>query len=338
MKKLLLKIIAYKKRRSQFNPKTFKSVLIRPIGNAVGDAVTLTAILRQIKTAFPKTKTGVFVTERNIQVLENCPFADVLIPLTPLSYLKNRKKWDVFLDCTPTFTTKNILLDYILAPRYNICFSKQDKKIYNKNSVKNYDFYADVPNTAHITELLNFTPFAPFVKSINSKYFVEEDLPTLSKMQKLWPANRIKILLAPRGSNKMINKKDLEGIVLALKKKYQDKLAFLMLNAKDSYFLEGVEISPKLNLKEYFMLIKSADIVIAVDSANVHLANAFNIPVTAVYANSPAATLWAPLPGTESFVIMPEVRQNSNTVIDGFDIKSVISATERFINKRLLGL
>lgn len=335
MKKLLLKLFADKKRKAVFNPNGLKSVLIRPVGNAIGDAITMTAILKQLKTAFPSIKTGVFVTERNIQALEGCPFADKLIPLKAISYLKNRKKWDVFLDFTPTFTTKNIILDYFLAPRCAICFSKQDKKIYNKNTVKNYDFYADAPKTAHITELLSFTPFAPYVKDIKPGYFIKENQAALKKARSLWPEGKIKILLAPRGSNKEISKKDLGIIVSALKDKYRGNLSFLMLNAKDSYSLEGVKTAPPLNLREYFMLVKSADAVIAVDSASVHIANAFDVPAAAVYANSPAAKRWAPLKGSKSLVIMPESEQESNTAIDGFDVMRAVSAAEYFIKAML---
>lgn len=335
MKKLLLKLFADKKIKAVFNPKGLKSVLIRPVGDAIGDAITLTAILKQLKTAFPGVKTGIFVTDRNRQALEGCPFADKLIPLKTASYFKNRNKWDVFIDCTPTFTTKNIMLDYALSPRYTICFAKRDKKIYNKNTVRNYDFYADIPQAAHITELLSFTPFAPYVKDIKPEYFIKENPSALKKARSLWPGGKIRILLAPRGSNREISKKDLGIIVSDLKDKYREKLFFLMLNANNSYTLEGVKTAPVLNLNEYFMLVKSADAVIAVDSASVHIANAFNVPVAAVYANSPAAELWAPLKSSKSFVIMPPVRQNSNTIIDGFDVNEAVKAAEYFIKAML---
>lgn len=335
MKKLLLKLFADKKGKAVFNPKGLKSVLIRPVGDAIGDAITLTAILKQLKTAFPGVKTGVFVTDRNRPVLEGCPFADELIPLKTVSYFKNRNKWDIFIDCTPTFTTKNIILDYVLAPRYTICLTKRDKKIYNKNTVRNYDFYADMAKTAHITEILSFTPFAPYVKDIKPEYFIKENSAAINKVRGLWPEGKIRILLAPRGSNREISKKDLGIIVSALKDKYREKISFLILNAKDSYALEGVKTTPVLNLNEYFMLVKSADVVIAVDSASVHIANAFNVPVAAVYANSPATKLWAPLKSSRSFVIMPPVRQNSNSLIDGFDVNEAIKAAEYFIKAML---
>lgn len=335
MKKLLLKLFAAKKTKAEFNPQTIKSILLRPIGDAIGDAVTMTYVLKQLKTAFPGVKTGVFVTERNRMALEGCPFADELIPSKPASYFKNRKKWDIFLDCTPTFTTKNILLDYALAPRYTVCFAKEDKKIYNKNTVNNYDFYAVVPPGEHITRILSFTPLAPYVREAKSGYFIKEDASALKTARALWPEGKIKILLAPRGSNRQISKKDLSFIVSALEEKYPGKLAFLLLNAKDSYVLDNVQTAPALNLRQYFMLVKSADVLIAVDSASVHIANAFDVPVTAVYANSPAAELWAPLKGSRSFVIMPPERQNSNTAIDGFDANLAIKAAEHFIEAML---
>lgn len=333
MKKLLLKICANKKQNTTFDFSKVNSVLIRPIGAGIGDAVVLTAVLKQLKNAYPTIKIGVLASKRNEEVFKNNPLVDILLKDTFLTYLKNYKKWQVFIDYRPTFTTKNIIFDFLLAPTYTICMQKEDKKYYTKDTVKNYDFYAFKSNEpTHMNQVLTLTPLAKFVDTSTPKYYLQHDEKMYQQLLKLWPSNKVKILLSPNGSNKKINQEDLKKIILKLQEIYGTKITFLMANT--SYpFVMDMKLAPKLNLKDYCMLVETADIIIAVDSATVHIANAFNKKLVAVYANSPERFLWAPLQGSISTMIVSRIISRENTLIDGFDTDEVVDAVTDLIKE-----
>ncbi len=122
--------------------------------------MVLSAVISQLKQAYPSGKIGVLVTSRNHFVFEHIPGISVCLEDKPLTYFKQHKKWQVFLDYRPTFTTRNIICDYFLSPSYTICFEKTSKKNYSPKTVHNYNFYVPKLSVTHLSKSLTLTPFA----------------------------------------------------------------------------------------------------------------------------------------------------------------------------------
>lgn len=96
MKKLIAKIFGRCHKEKTPNWKDVSSVLIRPIGTGIGDAVVLSAVITQIKNAYPACRVGVFTTQRNQFIFEHMPGVDECLKDTPLNYFKQHSKWQVF--------------------------------------------------------------------------------------------------------------------------------------------------------------------------------------------------------------------------------------------------
>lgn len=105
MKKLIISLFGKRVASNETKLNEIESVLLKPIGDAIGDAIVHIAHLAQIKQAFPNVKTAVLVTERNKQLFAQADSVDQLIDERPLNYLIQRGKWDLYLDFQPTFTS-----------------------------------------------------------------------------------------------------------------------------------------------------------------------------------------------------------------------------------------
>ncbi|MDR1124241.1 MAG: hypothetical protein LBL61_06650 [Elusimicrobiota bacterium] len=345
MKKFLLKIFANKKIRKEFDIKKVKSALIRPIGTGIGDAVVLTAVFAKLKIALPNVKTGVFATKRNEYIFKNNKYIDSVIKITPFAYLRNRKKWDVFIDFVPTFTTKNIVLDYILAPAFTLCFDKTTKKHYRKDTVKNYDIYCSSNMKKHLSDFLSLTPFKNYTDNIPSFYTLPEPEYTApEKAETLWMPEKIRILFSPAGSGKRISDEDISAI--AKKLAYPAKLQGLLTNTSDSRFYASlqnipalpVRLSPVLNLGDLMALVKSADLIISVDTAVVHIACALRKPVIGIYPNySQSFIMFSPLNNANALMIIAKTPVHDNAgILKGVPVEEVAEAAKQIIDLILM--
>ena len=332
LKKLLLKLLANKKTAAGFDFKQIKSVLIRPIGSGLGDAILLTAVFKQLKQAYPDIKTGVLAINRNSPVFKNNPFIDEVVQDKPLIYLLNRGKWQIFMDYVPTFTTKNIFCDFLLKPQYTICFEKTSKKHYTPKTVKNYDFY--VPDLAkeHLSRSLALTPFKDYVNTANAQY----TLPPLPKgsedTAKTFLKNgKIHLILAPNGTDKELDKTEIQTILKTALKGIENKVQIIIPFTQKAAEYASVfknfdyTLTPPLTIWQYFALIKLADITVAADSAPVHIACTYQKPVAAFYGNKRAVELFAPLAYPNAFMI-PSLKLNNGPVRIIKDIDTARSA------------
>lgn len=325
MKSLVIKFFGTKKHTSKFNFKEIHSILLKPIGDAVGDAIIHISHLRQLKEANPCIKLGVLVTSRNKTIYKNINFIDTILEDKATTYINERKKWDLYLDFMPSFTTKSIILDYFLNPKFIINFGKREKKHYNLKSVKNYDFTTTIPSYTHIKNYLNYSIIKNNIKD-NVDYIVPFTEKESRKVEDFWDKNKsIRILLNPQGSKSEIPPKELKVLLENIYPSYLENIDFLVTNTDSSQeYLQrlnyNLKLSPKTTILEYFAFVNSADIVISVDSGGIHVACACNKPLLAFYANNPLLTsMWAPVVKKDTDLLLLVGKNLSNNASNTFD-------------------
>ena len=96
MKNLICKIFGKEVKDINLDWSNITSILIRPIGTGIGDAVVLSAAITQLKQAYQNCKIGVLTTSRNKFIFEHIPGIDICLKDSPLTYFIQRKKWQVF--------------------------------------------------------------------------------------------------------------------------------------------------------------------------------------------------------------------------------------------------
>lgn len=338
MKKLIAKIFGQKKCTQDFEIINVNSILLKPIGDAVGDSIVHLSHLSQIKKAFPHIKIGVFVTNRNRAIYQNSTIVDVLIEDIPKSYILQRYKWDLYLDFLPSFTTKSIILDYILHAKYVINFGKRTKKFYNLDTIKNHDFAVQVPELVHFKDYLMYSPFSKDLSPVLN-YQIEIPKIAQEKVASFWQSEGcVKVLLNPQGSTRHLPEQELADLLLRIDR---NNVEFLMTNTQGSeaYFkqlpmIENMKLAPKTSLFEYFALINSADIVIAVDGGGVHIACACQRKLLAFYSNNQSNLhKWSPISLNENDILTlvgNDISRDSNSTY-GFDLDKA----SRWLNRQI---
>lgn len=345
-KKLILALFGHKKANLNFDFNQIESILIRPVGDAIGDACAHAAYAAQIKKIYPNCKVGVFATERNKAIYQLSPAIDEILEDNLLSYLVNRKKWQIFLDCYETFTSKFIIGNALLKPNITIIFKKHDKKYYSMQNVKNYDYCTNLTENCHILDRLHQTKLAE-QQPLPPAYFqlTPPSSKNLEPISSLLNNNKVLILLAPQGSyeKRFIPETELAQLLNLVNKNNTTNCQFILCRAQNSLnYYEKLKalcdddidliLAPQTTLNEYLALVSSTDIAICIDSGTVHLACAFNIPLLAFFANLPSnLALWYPRPNKD----VPHLTVIADTEITKYTYNFPLNNASIWLNEQI---
>lgn len=336
MKKLLTYLLPNRQKQPihKLSIQEIRSILLRPLGYAIGDATVHTAHLAQLRTMFPNAKLGVIVKKSNRTIFESSGLVDVFVEHKYINYVVQHKKWDLLLDFENNFNTASLIADWFLKPKWIMIFRKYNKKHYHFGNIKNYDFHCAQTLNAPLSHFLNnsiFKDYFPIPKPYSSLYIPSK---MQEKMTALWQPNKIKILLCPQGSKRELPPNELaellnQSISNQMMENIQCILGYTSTVQSYKQNLEKqckltVQASPSTTLLEYLALINSADIVIAVDGGSLHLACAFKKPLLSFFANSePNLGQWQPLiyPGISHLRLVTTENKGSNSsATNGFDL------------------
>ncbi|MBF0784502.1 lipopolysaccharide heptosyltransferase family protein [Muribacter muris] len=297
-----------KKNEKEFPFNDINSILIRPIGEAIGDAVIHTAHISQLKQIFPNAKIGVITKKSNEIIFKNSKLVDIIINRKLINYFLQFKKWDLLLDFENNFNSSSLLMDRIIMPKYNVIFMKRYKKHYNTDSIDSYNFHFKQKETEKLGNYLKNSVF-------NQKYNLQEPHSILHTNKILdfyydkyyWTDNKVRVLLCPQGSKRQIPEIELANLlnsstIHSISNKIEYVLSYTITSK--SYYHNLIKLCPNLNIKyskettlvEFFSLTKSSNLVIAVDGGALHIACAFNKPLLSFFADArPNLDIWEPL-------------------------------------------
>ncbi|MDO1509443.1 MULTISPECIES: glycosyltransferase family 9 protein [unclassified Neisseria] len=309
-KQLVIRLFGQKKPCPDFNFEQVESILIRPLGDAVGDAVINLAYARQLKDMYPNLKLGILVTDRNKDIFAHSDLIDELIEKKPANYLKHRKKWQLMLDFEEQLDSRSIIAASVLSPDAVMIFKKRDRKYYSMQNIRNYDFYCPYNPDNHVSEHLCTSKFAEYFTIPQPHSYLSIPEAEQNQVVPYWQENgsrKVRIYIAPQGSVKFkrLPENELAELLNKCDKSLLPKVQFVMCNSKNSeeYFARlkslcdhdiPLILSPKTSLPQYVALTASSDIVIGVDSGTVHLACALSKPLLSFYTSHNIHS-WSPL-------------------------------------------
>lgn len=330
LKRLVAFFAGEREKLASINLHQIDSVLIKPIGDAVGDAVAHTAHINQLKQFNPNLHVGVIVTPRNQVIFEQSGLVDILIPDRFYHYLEQRRKWDLYLDFQPSFTTKTILFEKILSPKYIAISPKRTNKFYTPETVKNFNVTLRVSNDSHIADYLTKSQFGQYLDSNAASYCLRveknDNLPISFKQDKF------SILISPQGSNREIPAEEMAVLINRLDDQVHHECRFILaVPQAGEYYLDCLRaglkhkvdlmLLPKTTLLEYVQIISECDFIISVDSGTVHLACAINKPLLAFYANHQAnLKKWSPKMKNELSRLIIGKQESDSNQTNNFDM------------------
>jgi len=328
---LFIRFFGRKTSLKNFDFENISSVLIRP-GAGVGDAVVLTSSLDQLKRAYKNIKIGVLVNVRDRAVFNNNPNIDILINDNIFSYIKHRKKWQVFIDTLPYFNERNIVCDALLSPECVVALRKHSGDYYLERGFCNYDFYCPPDTNIHFSQILKTTPFSNFVNTDDVAYFVKANENLVRGFDAKWHAGKIRILLNSTGQTRVIDENDFKSLISKIKEKFSQYIDIIMLNNRRNkrFSNEGIRFSDDLNLDEFIAFSATADIIITPDTSLVHLACAFGKRLISFYPDSGDMPQWLPLKEPRYKAIIGKTGEIKNMSID---INSALRYLSEFISE-----
>ena len=340
MKKLFAKIFASKPPYGNIDFTHVKSILINPAGAGLGDGIVLTATINQLRATYPNAKIGVITHPRNQVIFKNNPLHIELVEQSLFYALTHRNKWQLFLDCSPSFTTRGILFSFLLNFRYVICFEKEKKKYYHADSVKNYNEYLTGTDKIHLSQVLSLTCLKNYLKHPPVEYV----LPPLEKQDEktILPfiaKDKLNIMVCPFGTTRQLDPQEFKNILKSALKGNEDKIHLLFPGNEQSsnYRLDDSGIMqtmlPRQTVSQWFALISKADLVIAVDSAAVHVAGAYKKPLVAFYGGAKPFVQFAPLPYAHAIAISPTapMPKNFDGIMKGFNCQDTAAKIKKLI-------
>lgn len=333
---VFLKLFGNKKSNKGYDFSKVSSVFIRP-GSGVGDAVVITSVITQLKDIYPGIKIGVVYGNKDEAVLKGNPLIDKSFKHGFFAYLKNRNKWDVFIDILPFFCEYNILCDFLLKPKYTIAMTKRADDKYFQNNFKNYDIYCPINLDAHMNRILESTPFKPFIEKGKEipKYNVVVNFRKIKKVDGFWQKNKIRVLLNTGGTSRRLNKEFFENIVKNISSKYRDEIDLKILNIqynKQFFKLKEISVLPKMSNEEFIASVATSDIVITPETSLVHLAGAFDKYLISFYAEHGEQKLWLPYENGKEYTFA-ELKSPELKDIKNIDTGDVLRAFDEIILK-----
>lgn len=314
----------------QSNPIQFSSVqsiLLRPLGFAIGDAAVHTAHLQQLKTIFPQAKLGVVVCGANKAIYQASRLVDVFVERNLFSYIKHHKKWDILLDFENNFNSASLFMDRILMPKWIIIFRKYNKKYYNFDTIKSYDIHCPQKDHERLSHYLMHSVFAKHFSLPEPKSVLHTKKENRQQVENYWQNGKFRLLLCPQGSKRQIPESELATLLNASLVDGLSQTVECIVSytpTAQHYCTQLTQLCPTLEIKcstktsldEYLALIESADLIIAVDGGSLHLACAFQKPLLSFFANSqPNLSIWEPLisPNIPHFKVISSHTENTTT-------------------------
>lgn len=330
---------------SVLHPLEIRSILIRPLGWAIGDAVVHTAHIKQLKKLYPNAKIGVVVSSSNKIIYEHSQLVDCYVYRNLANYIQNYKKWDLLIDFENNFNSSSLIMDRVINPKYIAIFRKNHKKYYNLETVKNYNFYYPQEASNRLSHYLLNSGFNKNNDLSIEFSVLNTNCNSDARISALWQQRKFRLLLCPFGSKRKIPAKEL-GLFLSRSISEKAECIDIVLSYTDSaseYYQElkkycphlNIQLSPNLSLSEYLSLVASSDFVIAVDGGALHIACAFQKPLLSFFAKSmPNMGTWEPLlsPTIPQFKVLTkkDVGTNSNLTED-FEMSEAIIWFNRYL-------
>lgn len=292
------------KKREELDLKKIKRVLI--IGGRIGDIIVKTPIIRELYKLNANMKIDVSVCKSGKSLLEKSPYINKIIvgddkregkikrAFNSIKWgLKNRGKYDLFLDLGNSPRFIHILSLKLMKPRYLIGCYRMEKFGIKKDELTIFDKYVSTYSKEHICDRgLRFLEVLGIeIKNRQYDLFLGE---YGTKYKNFFDKNKFNIILNYKGSieRRTIQWEDIKYFIEKIPKIDKNIKIYIIGLGEDrkklQRILEGpnerVELLPETKeVIEVGGFIKYCDMVVSVDTGIVHIAGALNKPLVGIY-------------------------------------------------------
>ncbi len=303
-------------------------ILVLRLDDKVGDSVTATGFLRELKKTHTKQKLIVLAGLRAASVYHHLDFIDEILICQKgfISTLKvyfklKQKKFDLIINTSHILSPRVVYLVSQLSARRKLAFLNTDVKIFTEHVVYNQD-------TDHVSDRYR----ASLAKILNKNISQVTDLHYevfLSTEQKKWAQEQLAqvnsshlklvILNSFAGARLRNLSRERTFAIVATLLQNEDLIILSIGNDGDLKIISGwvkdfnhprwIYIPESGSLQNNLALVNSADVMITPDTAWVHLASALKKKLVAIYREDSSseknALIWAPYQTPAKMIYAP---------------------------------
>ncbi len=164
------------------------------------------------------------------------------------------------------------------------------------------------------------------------------DIPSANQkeiIEKWLTPKQLNILVCPLGSDKILDKNLLTQVLIKLKTEYHPNFIFAMNEISYNLpKLKDITYTGKISLETFFALCYGVDFILTVDTASVHVACAYNKPLTAIYSGyDDGFNLFHPLEQENTYAIRSATKSNKPVhYIDNWSVQEVLKYSTICLN------
>lgn len=322
-----------------FSWQDITTIVIYKVDGKLGDTEIISPFLRTLQNQCPNLDIIVIcpspvdeIYKKNLNIIHTitCSKRPKRSELTKISQIIG--KCDAFLTLEEKFRFHDFYILHLLKPTLVAGINGNVHSINIRLS--------DYIKGKHITEYFNFLLKNGGIKEENILH-TYTPLSTNEATKKMKPlCKKGQIAFAPWGASKhkhlsntviikIINAIIYKNIPIVLLLPSEAKsLKQIIFNEIKSELL--VAIPDKINVNELAALIENSSAIISVDTANIHLACAYDLPILGIYNGTDQSlrTLWAPLSSSQK----TQVIYCEGKLIDQLSFSDISQHLEKFIN------
>ena len=269
-------------------------ILIVQIGR-IGDMVLTTPMFRSIKEYMPNASVQVLSSKRASQVIINNPHLDKIhiylkgISLLGLVHKLRKERFEIWIDPKDHYSFESTILATLSNAKLKIGYNRIGKKVFDV-SIRSYE----QNTTLHVVER-NLLPLAHLGitqnKNILPEIFIHESI--INKVASTIHTVKEKLSVINISAGHPSRKWEITKWVEVIRYlEYQRYLVLVIFDPRDIKEAENIStLHPSVKLIyspsiDYInAIISMANIVVTPDTAIVHIASAFNIPIIVLYPN-----------------------------------------------------
>lgn len=317
LKNILLKLLLlFGNKRKNIKPESVSNILLIRL-NRIGDALVTTPFIYQLRKNF-RGKIYILASKSNFFVFNNNPSLDGVIIFNKgikgfidVSNFVDKKNINTIIDLHDDVSTTVSFILALCKVNNKFGLEKNNNLIYSRTVPKLCSSkYHVVKRNLEILRLLNIEPDFD-----NAKIFFYPSQKAYKKADDFLAMNlnRKKFLVGiniSAGSNARFW--DVNNYKLLLNYLYKLNLEIIILSAPEDIKLAEQITEKKIifsspNYEEFAAIISKLNLLITPDTAAVHLAAAFNVPVFGIYVKYKTEdVIWSPLGSKFDCVITTE--------------------------------
>ena len=272
-------------------------------GNAVGDVILSTAVIKAFRKQFPKSKITFLVREETAPIVRRLPFIDEVVcyekgePMLPVV----RKLWRSSIAICLDFKYRSAVVPFLAAIPIRAGMAHK-RKLFLSHPVdrdKNEELIYEAENFAGIIERSIGIKLKGDLHSLYVSPATEKEKGYVRNLLQAISPKKIKIAIAPFSSNKAKNwgLEKYEQLIEILKHEYDVEVLLLGSKrdkAENSFSTKYVtDLRGLTSLTELAEILRQVDYFIGSCSGPLHMAAAANLPILALYGAT-SSNHWAP--------------------------------------------